>query len=362
MQFIDFKYQKKLNHHHLKNINKIINKSNFILGDEVEKFEKEFAKFSEAKYAIGTSSGTDALFLALKTLNIKKGDEVIIPSHTFIATALSALYANCEVVLCDIDPITLLLDLNKLEKVITKKTKAIIPVHLYGMGVDINALKKIIKNTNIFIVEDASQAHGLNHYCNNVFKGDLSIFSLYPAKNLGAYGDSGIIITNKKNYYDKLKKLRNWGGTKKYIHNLIGYNMRMDTLQASILSTKLKKLKEWNDDRRNIANFYNKNFLKIKRLKIHHNLRKNHVFHLYVLITNSRNKLQKYLKKNNIPTIIHYPKPIHKHLAFKKEKFFNKTYPISEKICKNILSIPIYPEMKISLQKKIVKYINEFFK
>ncbi len=363
MKFIDFKYQKKLNSKHIKNINKILNKNNFILGNEVHNFEKKFAKFSGSKYAVGTSSGTDALFLALKIINLKKDDEVIIPAHTFIATALSAYYTKCKIVLCDIDPNTLLIDIDKLQKLISKKTKAIIPVHLYGRAADIIKIKKIIpKKKKIFIIEDASQAHGLNYYSKKVFIGDFTIFSLYPAKNLGANGDAGIIITNKKNDYIKLKMIRNWGSITKYEHKLIGYNMRMDTIQAAILLEKLKKLKYWNKQRKKIAKFYNLELNKIKYLKINHNLINDHVYHLYVIITKFRNKLQTYLNKKKIDTIIHYPKTINKHLSFKNESFYKKKYKISEEIANSCLSIPIYPEMKIKDQKKVLREIKNFFK
>jgi dTDP-4-amino-4,6-dideoxygalactose transaminase len=361
MKFLDFKYQKKLNTKHIFNFKKIINKSNYILGKEVEIFEEKFANFCNHKYSVGTSSGTDALFLALKLLDLKKTDEVILPAHTFIATALSVHYVECKIILCDVNPDTLLMDLEKLPNLITKNTKVIIPVHLYGMAVDIKKIKQIIKKRKIFIVEDASQAHGLNHFSNRVFKGDLSIFSLYPGKNLGANGDAGIIITNKKKDYIKLKKLRNWGGVKKYKHELIGYNMRMDTIQASILLEKLKHLHKWNLQRIKIANFYNEEFKMIKDLNINHNVAKPHVYHLYVILTNYRKKLQTFLKKNNIETIIHYPKPINKHLAFKNKDFFKKDFDVSNKITKNCLSIPIYPEMKLNDQKKVVSKIKYFF-
>ena len=361
MKFIDFNYQKKLNNIHFKNLKKNFSRTNFILGKEVDVFENAFAKFSNSRYAVGTSSGTDALFLALKCLNLKKNDEVIVPAHTFIATALSVFHANCKIILCDIDPKTLLIDTKKISKLITNKTKAIIPVHLYGMGVDIIQIKKIIGKRKIFIVEDSSQAHGLNHYSNKVFKGDMSIFSLYPGKNLGANGDAGIIITNNKVYYKKLKMLRNWGGVKKYQHSIIGYNMRMDTIQATILNEKLKKLKKWTSDRKKIAKFYNKKLSKIKSLNISHNFKNDHVFHLYVIICNRRDKLQKYLKSKNIETIIHYPKPIHKHLAFKDEIFFKKKFKIAEKISNECLSIPIYPGMKKNLQNKLILELSNFF-
>jgi dTDP-4-amino-4,6-dideoxygalactose transaminase len=230
------------------------------------------------------------------------------------------------------------------------------------MGVDIVELRKIIGKRKISIVEDASQAHGLNYFSNKVFKGEMSIFSLYPGKNLGANGDAGIIITNKSEYHKKLKMLRNWGGIKKYQHNILGYNMRMDTIQAAILNEKLKKLNEWTFERRKIARYYNKSLANISELEISHNYKNDHVYHLYVILSNKRDKLQKYLKSKKIDTIIHYPKPIHRHLAFKEQNFYKNKFNFAEKVTKECLSIPIYPGMKKNLQKKIIFEISNFFK
>jgi dTDP-4-amino-4,6-dideoxygalactose transaminase len=361
MQFINFNYQKKIQKKIFSELRSNFKKNDFILGDKVKLFEKNFAKFSKKKYAIGVSSGTDALFLALKTLSLKKNDEVIVPAHTFIATALSVVYANIKIKLCDVSPETWLMDEEKLEKIITKNTKVIIPVHLYGYGSNINRIKKIIGKRKIKIIEDASQAHGLNHFCKNVFKGDIIIFSLYPAKNLGANGDAGIIITNQKKYYSKILRLRNWGSIKKYEHDEIGYNMRMDTIQATILIEKLKSLKKWTIERIKIAKRYNKAFEKIKNIEVQNPNSKNHVYHLFVIKTNLRDKLKNFLEQNSIPTIIHYPKAIHQHKAFSKYDFYNKNYPISELLAKNIISLPLYPNMKLHPQNFIIKKIEKFF-
>ena len=361
MQFIDFNYQKNIQKKIFSELKSNFKKNDFILGEKVKIFEKNFAKFSEKKFAIGVSSGTDALFLALKSLSLKKNDEVIVPAHTFIATALSVIYANLRIKLCDVDPVTFLLDEKKLKKIITKKTKVIIPVHLYGYGSNINKIKKIIEGKKIKIIEDASQAHGLNHFCDYVFKGDIIIFSLYPAKNLGANGDAGIIVTNQKKYYSKILLLRNWGSIKKYQHNLVGYNMRMDTIQATILNEKLKYLRKWTNDRIKIARKYNEAFKKIKNIEVQSLNSKNHVYHLFVIKTMFRDKLQKFLSENNIPTIIHYPKAIHQHKAFAKYSFYNKKFITSEFLVKKIISLPLYPGMKLKHQNFVIKKVKQFF-
>ena len=360
--FIDFSFQKKLNKIQLKSISKVLNKGSFILGNEVNKFEKKFADFSNHKFALGVSNGTDALFLAIKSLNLKKNDEVIIPAHTFIATALSAYYNDVKIKLCDVGD-DWLIDLNQLKKLITKKTKLIIPVHIYGHGVNITKLKKIIGNKKISIIEDASQAHGLNFHSKNVFKSDMTIFSLYPAKNLGANGDAGVIITNKKQLYKKILKLRNWGGVKKYVHEEIGYNQRMDTIQAACLIDKIKHLKKWNNQRRKIAKIYYKNLKNIKELKFQTDKPwENHVYHLFVIRLKKRDDLQKFLAQHKITTIIHYPRSINQHRAFIKEKFYKLKFKKSEKLVKEILSLPIYPEMKPEMAEYVSDKIKKYFK
>jgi dTDP-4-amino-4,6-dideoxygalactose transaminase len=362
VQFIDFNFSKKLEKKIFVELKKNFKSNDFILGKNVRVFEENFANFSNKKYAVGVSSGTDALFLALKSLSLKKNDEVILPAHTFIATALSVIYAGSKIKLCDVDPKTWLLDVRKLKKAITRNTKVIIPVHLYGHGVNIQKIKKIIDKKKIKIIEDASQAHGLNHFSKKVFGGDMSIFSLYPAKNLGANGDSGVIITNNKNYHSKILKMRNWGSIKKYVHNEIGYNMRMDTIQATILNQKLSYLKKWTLERIKIAKRYNFEFKKIKEIEVQNLNAENHVYHLFVIKTKLRNQLQKFLLKNDIPTIIHYPKAIHQHKAFLKYDFYNKKFPITECLTKSILSLPLYPGMKLKDQDYVIKSVKKFFK
>jgi dTDP-4-amino-4,6-dideoxygalactose transaminase len=361
MQFINFNFQKKIEKKIFLSLKKNFSNNDFILGQNVKLFEDNFAKFSKKKFAIGVSSGTDALFLALKALYLKKNDEVIVPAHTFIATALSVIYAGCKIKLCDVNPKTWLIDEEQLKKLITRKTKVIVPVHLYGYGSNIKNIKKIIGKKKIKIIEDASQAHGLNYFSKNVFKGDIIIFSLYPAKNLGANGDAGVIITNNKDYYFKILKMRNWGSIKKYEHDEIGYNMRMDTIQATILNEKLKYLKKWTLNRIKIAKKYNVELKKIKGIEVQNINTKDHVYHLFVIKTKFRDQLQKFLSQNNIPTIIHYPKAIHQHKAFAKYDFFKKKFPIAQLLAKNIISLPLYPDMKSKDQLYVINKIKEFF-
>lgn len=325
-------------------IQKVLDSQCFILGKELEKFEKEFSDFNRVKYAIGVNSGSDALYLALKACEISKGDEVITVSHTFISTIDAISRNHAKPVFIDINPETYNIDTSKIEKKITNKTKAIIPVHIYGNPVNMKPIKKLAKSYNLFIIEDACQAHGAEYYGKKVGTiGDLGCFSFYPAKNLGAYGDGGMIITNNEVLAERLKLLRNYGQPKKYHHNFIGINSRLGELQAAILRVKLKYLDTWNEQRRKIAERYNnqlnKNIIKpiVKEFA-------KHVYHLYVIRTKKREKLIKFLRKNKIQTQIHYPIPVHKQKAYSE---YNKIkLPITETIAKEILSLPMHPWLK----------------
>lgn len=355
----------------LKRFSIILKNSNFILGKEVVTFEKKFSEYTNTKYAIAVSNGTDALILALKSLNLNSKDEVIIPAMTYIATALAVLHNNLRLVLCDIDINTGLLDLKELKKKITKKTKCIIPVNFNGNYIEYNELKKIIPN-NIKIIYDSSQSHGAincslcknknNRYC--CAKGPrankdafISCYSLYPGKNLGALGDAGIITTNNIKIYKTIVNLRNIGSNKKYIHSRLGFNNRMDTLQASFLSEKLKRLDNQNISRQKNAIFFNNNF-KNKYLKIVKH-KKGSVYHNYVLLTKYRKKFMIYLKKYNIDFNIHYPFSINKHNAIKK-MFFKKKFLNAERYSKECISIPVHPFLKKNHLKYIVNKINNF--
>ena len=342
----------------IKNINNVINKNNFILGDYVESFEKAFANFCGAKYAISCANGTDALTITLKILNLPKNSEVIIPAMTYCSTAFAVINAGLKPVLVDISALEPTISIDKLKAKITNKTKVIMPVHLYGSVVNINKIKKIIKNKNIYLIDDCSQAHGA--YLNKSRVGsltDISCFSLYPGKNLGAYGDAGIITTNNKYFFNKIKNFRNLGSTVKFIHTQIGFNSRLDTIQASVLIEKLKLLDKYNNQRIKIANYYDKNISNKKVTKL--NYSKGSVYHQYVIMTEDKKGLINLFDKNNIQFGFHYPKSINQIDSLKKI-FENNRFVNSETLAKKCFSIPIDPTLSKKEISKIVKVLNFF--
>ncbi len=339
-------------------IKKIINKTNFILGKEVDLFEKAFAKYCGAKYSIGCANGTDALTIALKILKLPKNSEVIIPAMTYCSTAFAVLNANLKPVLVDIDFLKPTIDIDAIEKKITSNTRVIMPVHLYGSVVNIDSIRKIIKGKNIIIIDDCSQAHGARYKTKMIGSiADISCFSLYPGKNLGAYGDAGIITTNKKFFYNKIKNFRNLGSDIKFIHNQIGFNSRLDTIQATILLRKLPLLNLNNSKRVKIAKYYDKKIINSKIEKIKYS--KNSVYHQYLILTKKRNLLIKLFKKNNIPYGFHYPKALHQ-IEVLKNYFKNEKYKNSEKIANQSISLPIDPNLKLNEINKIVTVLNSF--
>jgi len=359
IKFLDIKKQDKPIHKIiLSDIKKIINKNDFILGKHVNAFENKFANFCKSKYAISCANGTDALTLALKSLNLPKNSEVIVPAMTYCSTAFSVINANLKPVLVDTDNLKPTISIDEIKKKITKKTKVIMPVHLYGSVVDINKIKKLIRNKKILIIDDCAQAHGAKLNNKNVGSiADISCFSFYPGKNLGAYGDAGIITTNSKLYDYKIKNLRNLGSNKKFIHTFIGVNSRMDTIQAAVLLRKLKFLSKYNLKRKKIAKFYNSRIKNHKLVKL--NYSKNSVYHQYVILCKKRKKLINRLKKNKIQYGFHYPYPIHKLEALKKI-FKNNKFKNAERLANEGISLPIDPNLTKSDQKKIVKVLNSF--
>ncbi len=349
-------------HFHSKIINdvkKFFKKGDFILGKSVSDFEKKFARLCKSRFSVGCANGTDALTIALKSLNLKNGSEVIIPAMTYCSTAFAILNANLKPVLVDTEYMSPTMDLKKLSQMITKRTKVIMPVHLYGSVVDIDKIKKIIGKKKIYIIDDCAQAHGAkNDKGQNVGSlADISTFSLYPGKNLGAYGDAGIITTNSKYYYNTLRMFRNLGAEKKFIHEKIGMNSRLDTIQALILNHKLKDLSKLNELRRKIAFQYDKEIFNQKINKIKYS--KFCVYHQYVLIVKERKRFINHLKKSKIQFGFHYPLAIHQLKALKNQ-FKNKKYPNSEILAKYGISIPIDPSLTNKQISYIIKKINTF--
>lgn len=347
--FVDLKAQyNSIREEINKAIQDTLDNTAFILGENVAKFEENFAKFCSAKYAVGVSSGTAALHLALLANGIKKGDEIITVPNTFIATTEAISYVGAKIKFVDIDEKTYTVDTAKIKNAITKKTKAIIPVHLYGHPCDMDPILEIAERHNLKIIEDGAQAHGAEYKGRKVPISGIGCFSFYPGKNLGAYGDGGCVVTNNKEMAERVAMLRNHGRKKgeKYKHSIEGYNYRLDGLQAAILDIKLCYLNNWIGKRRKNAQMYNKllkNYEEII-LPFEANYAK-HVYHLYVIRIRKRDTLREYLKKQGISTGIHYPIPLHLQPAYKALGYKLGSFPNAEKCSTEILSLPIYAEL-----------------
>lgn len=338
-------------------VNNTINSGQFILGKSLENFEINYSKYIGSQFCSGVGNGLDALRIILRSYNIGPGDEVIVPAHTFIATWLPINDLGAKAIPVDIDLSTYNIDLNQISKYISKNTKAIIPVHLYGLPCDIFELKSLIPKS-IKIIEDAAQAHGaeLNGIkCGNL--GDAAAFSFYPTKNLGALGDGGAITTSCHETNSKIQLLRNYGSCQKYVHEVPGSNSRLDEIQSAVLSIKLKLLDNKIIKRREIAKVYCENISNDK-LTLPFNA-SNHVWHQFVLRTKDRSKFIKHLDKNNIQTLIHYPIPPHKSKIYKNE-FASNQFPVTNKVCDEVVSLPIYPNMPIEDISKVIDICNQY--
>ena len=360
IKFLDiYNQDKNLHSLMIKDIRNIFKKGDFILGENVNKFENKFSNFCGSKFSLGCANGTDALTIALKALNLKKNSEVIIPSMTYCSTAFSIINANLKPVLVDIDFMKPTINIDRIIQKINKKTKVIMPVHLYGSVVDIKKIKNIIQKKKIYIIDDCAQAHGAKDDQGKKVGSlaDISTFSLYPGKNLGAYGDAGIITTNNKKLYLVMRKLRNLGSEIKFKHELVGMNSRLDTLQAIILNHKLSKLSELNLKRKKIAANYDKKIDNKKILKLTYS--KNSVYHQYVILVKKRNELIKYLKKSNIQYGFHYPYAIHELQVF-RGYFKNEKFPNSEMLSRYGISIPIDPNLTKKQISYVINKLNSF--
>jgi dTDP-4-amino-4,6-dideoxygalactose transaminase len=339
----------------------ITTNNNYILGNEVEQFEHEFAACNASKYGIGVANGTDALVLSLKAIGLKPGDEVIIPSHTFIATALGVTYAGGIPVFSEIEEDTFLLDPEKIEQHITKKTKAILPVSLYGQPVDFSAFKRIADMYHLSIVADNCQAHGAFYKKKELgMYGDAQAYSFYPGKNLGAFGDAGMVTTNKKSIEKEVRLLRNIGRTGWYEHPVKGYNSRLDTLQAAILSTKLKHLTKWNTERKKAAQRYHQLLRDTPLVLPVEKEDRTHVYHLFVVRTRKRKQFISYMLDHHVDVSIHYPIPIHKQKAY--SELPTQKLPISEQVANEVVSLPMFTGITPEEQEYVAQIINNFFK
>ncbi len=337
--------------------------ADFILGAELEKFEKNFARYVGSQYAAGVNSGLDALSLALRVLDIGPGDEVILPANSFIATALAVTSVGARPVFADVDPEHLLIDLDSVKKALTRRTRAVIPVHLYGQPVDMKPLSALCRRKGLYVVEDACQAHGAAagaKRCGSL--GDLGCFSFYPGKNLGALGDGGLVTTDDKVLYHKLLLYRNYGSIVKYEHLVAGMNTRLDALQASFLNVKLRYLDGWNRKRSVLAARYCAGLKNLRDLTLIPERRGfTHAHHLYVIRTDRRDALRDHLAKNGIGTNIHYPVPIHRQAAYRNLLPKAPLMPVTDRESRRLISLPMYPEMRLREVDRVCSVIRNFF-
>jgi dTDP-4-amino-4,6-dideoxygalactose transaminase len=327
----------------------------YILHERVQEFEKKFAEFCGVKNAVCVASGTAAIFLSLKALDIKHGDEVIIPSFSFIATANPILEVGAKPVFVDIDPRTYTIDPEKIRKAVTKRTKAIMPVHLYGHPADMDPILDIAEENDLYVVEDACQSHGAEYKGRRTGGiGNVACFSFYPSKNMTVCGDGGAVVTNDGEVAEKVRKLRDHGRVDKYVFDLQGYNLRFNEIQAAIGLKQLEKLPRWNEARRNIAEMYNKALEDLVTTPIEESWAK-HVYHLYVIRTEKRNKLKEFLGNRGVSTLVHYPVPIHEQPAITSVMGAQPMLKNTTKFAKEVLSIPMHP----SLTKHEVEYVSD---
>jgi len=340
---------------------KVLSSTSFILGENVQKFEEEFTTYCGAKYGIGVSSGTEALYLALLAAGIKRGDEVITVPNTFIATSNAIIHADAIPVFVEIDPITYTMNAAELKEKISDKTRAIIPVHLYGHPVDMDPIVELAEQHDLIIIEDACQAHGGKYKGKPTGSlGDIACFSFYPSKNMTVCGDGGMVVTDNEEFTEKIQMLRSHGQRIKNRHDLIGFTARLSEISAAIGREQLKELDNWNRKRRENATLYNE-LLEERVITPIEKEWAYHVYHLYVIQTEKRDELIDFLTKNEIGVGIHYPIPIHLQPAYTELFHFSLgMYPISEKIAKNILSLPVHPALSQEDVHFVAEKINDF--
>jgi dTDP-4-amino-4,6-dideoxygalactose transaminase len=345
--FVDLKIQYSSIENEVQDaIRRVVNSSHFIGGEPVISFEKKFAAYCDTKYAVGVANGTDALQIVLRALGIRSGDEVITTANTFIATAAAIATTGATPVFVDIDPNTHTINPALIEPAITSRTKAIIPVHLFGQPADMRPIMDIAHRHGIHVVEDAAQAHGAEYEGKRIGSiGHAACFSFYPGKNLGAYGDGGAITTNSDFLAERIGRLRDHGRITKYTHAEVGFNSRLDTLQAAILDVKLRRLDRWNLLRQRAASWYDLELLGSGVKTPYVRRDSTHVYHLYVIETEDRDVLQNQLEAAGISTGIHYPLPLHLQPAFKYLGYNAGDLPRSEEIATRLLSLPIFPEI-----------------
>jgi dTDP-3-amino-3,4,6-trideoxy-alpha-D-glucose transaminase len=342
---------------------RVMDRGHFILGNEVEAFEAAFATYLDARYVIGVSSGLDALRLALTGLDLGPGDEVIVPANTFIATALAVSAVGATPVLVDMDDRSYNINVDLVERAISSRTRAIIPVHLYGQPCAMGPLFDVAGRYGLRVVEDACQAHGARYggrCCGTL--GDIGCFSFYPAKNLGAFGDGGAVVTNDAVLAARVRRLRNYGERAKYVHVERGINARLDALQAAILTVKLQHLESWNQHRRRLAALYSERLAKCSSIVVPHTIDDVvHVYHLYVIRCRERDRLRDYLAAAGIATGIHYPIPIHRQDCYSELRSLADSLGATDQAAGEILSLPIYAGMPEEVIEIVGEAIDRFY-
>ena len=346
--FIDFKEQNRLIKDEVDvGFKKVFEKGDYILGEQAHIFEEAFSKFCEVQYGVGVNSGTDALHLALMAIDIKEGDEVIVPTHTFIATALCVSFCRATPVFVDSEPDTYNMDPKAFQAAITKKTKAVIPVHIYGQPANMDEIVAIAHKHGIKVVEDAAQAHGARYKGKRVGSmGDVACFSFYPTKSLGACGDAGMIVTNNKDIYEKALMLRDYGRQGRYEHKIKGTNSRLDTLQAVVLNAKLKHLDEWNEMRAKNAAYYAQLLKPLKNVVAPiTKTDRTHVFQTYAILAPNRDKVVEAMKAQGVGVLIHYPISLHLQEAYAELGNKKGDFPVAEKVACEVMSLPMFPHM-----------------
>jgi len=347
-----------------RSLKRLFQDSDFVLGRDVRSFEEKFAQYVGSPYALGVNSGTDALFLGLKAFGAGSGDEVIVPAYTYIASAFAVSYTGARPVFVDIDDRTFNLDPSRLEAAVTKRTKAIMPVHLYGQSADMDPILRVARKHGLKVIEDAAQAHGTRYNDKMAGSvGDIGAFSFYPTKNLGAFGDAGMIVTGQKALYEKIHKLRDYGRTARYEHDSFGYNSRLDSVQAVFLNAKLKKLDAWNGGRADAAGYYRQFLGDIPGVLLPQEAGYGrHVYHIFAIRVKNRDKILDGLTKSGISVMVHYPVPLHLQKVYKSLGYKRGDFPVAEKICKEVLCLPIYPQITKNQVAFVCRQIQRLMK
>lgn len=342
-------------------IDRVLDSGQYVLGPEVVLFEEEFAAYTGTAFGVGVNSGTSALHLALLAAGVGPGDDVVTVPFTFVATVAAVRYVGARPIFVDIEPGSFTMDVGQLEAALTPHTKAIIPVHLYGQSVDMDPILAIARRRGIVVIEDAAQAHGARYKGRPVGGlGDFGCFSFYPGKNLGAYGEGGMIVTNDAQSAERLRMLRDWGAKEKYHHECLGFNYRMEGIQGAILRVKLRRLENWNKARRTAAVLYHE-FLKSGLVMVPgvrpHN---EHVFHIYAVRVREREALRLFLQKRGIQTGIHYPIPVHLLKGYADPRYPSGSLPCAEAASREVLSLPLFPEITKAQIETVAQSVTEF--